>query len=283
MYLGTSAFPKPVQATTINRNTFLDDLVHSLYLHSSKWKFIPRACSKSPIRRAQIITYLFRSLGTTILCASRMEAKMPVCMRVLLTFALVATPLAIAGPKKKDPLPAYVLKAHTAVVIVDPSAGTSLNSPLANKKAQEDVEQALMKWGRLSLVLDPQSADLVIVIRKGSGKLVEPTIGGLPTNDRPVIVQQTDRNIRIGGQQGRAPGSPQQPSPQDTSASPQMEVAPPDDMFSVYEGRSEGAIDQRPIAWRLVAKNALHSPDVPAVVEFRKAVESAEKEKKSKP
>jgi hypothetical protein len=212
-----------------------------------------------------------------------MEANMPVRMRVLLTFALVATSLAIAGPKKRDQLPAYVLKAHTAVVIVDPSAGTSANSPLANKKAQEDVEQALTKWGRFSLVLDPQSADLVIVIRKGSGKLVQPTIAGLPTNDRPVIVQQTDSSIRIGGQQGRAPGSPQQPLPQDTSPSPQMEVTPPDDMFWVYEGRSEGAIDQRPIAWRLVAKNALHSPDVPAVVEFRKAVESAEKEKKSKP
>jgi hypothetical protein len=212
-----------------------------------------------------------------------MEAMMPIRMRVLLAFVLIATSLALAGPKKRDQLPAYVLKAHTAVVIVDPSAGTSVNSPLANKKAQEDVEQALMKWGRLSLVLDPQSADLVIVIRKGSGKLVQPTIGGLPTNDRPVIVQQTDRSIRIGGQQGRAPGSPQQPLPQDTNPAPQIEAAPPDDMFSVYEGGSAGAIEQRPIAWRLVAKNALQSPEVPAVVEFRKAIETAEKEKKSKP
>jgi hypothetical protein len=208
---------------------------------------------------------------------------MPIRMRVLLTFVLVATSFVVAGPKKKDQLPAYVLKAHTAVVIIDPSAGISASSPLGNKKAQEEVEQALMKWGRFNLVLDSQSADLVIVIRKGSGKLVQPTIGGLPTNDRPVIVQQTDSSIRIGGQQGRSPGSPQQPLPQDTSPAPQMEVASPDDMFSVYEGRREGAIDQRPIAWRYVTKNALHSPDVPAVVEFRKAIESAEKDKKSQP
>jgi hypothetical protein len=212
-----------------------------------------------------------------------MEAVMHIRMHVLLTFILFATSLAIAGPKKKNKLPAYVLKARTAIVIIDPTAGVSASSPLANKKAQEDVEQALMKWGRLSLVLDPQSADLVIVIRKGSGKLVQPTIGGLPTNDRPVIVQQTDSSIRIGGQQGRAPGSPQQPLPQDTSPAPQVEVAPPDDIFSVYEGHNEGAIDQRPLAWRYVTKNALHSPDVPAVVEFRKAIESAEKEQKSKP
>ena len=215
---------------------------------------------------------------------------MPIRMRVLLTFVLVATSLAIAGPKKKDQLPVYVLKAHTAMVIIDPNAGTSLTDPLANKTAQDEVEKALMKWGRLSLVMDPRSADLVIVIRKGSGKLVQPTVGGVPTNDRPVIVQQTDRSIRLGGQQGRAPGSPQQPSPQDTSPTPQMEVTPPDDMFTVYEGQSEGAIDQRPIpidqrpiAWRFVSKNALHSPDVPAVSEFRKAIESAEKDQKSKP
>jgi hypothetical protein len=211
---------------------------------------------------------------------------MPIRMRVLLIF-LVATSVAIAGPKKKDQLPAYVLKAHTAVVIIDPSAGIPASSPLANKKAQEDVEQALMKWGRLSLIQNPQSADLVIVIRKGPGKLVQQTIGGLPTNDRPVIVQQTDSSIRVGGQHGPVPGLPQQPSPHDTSPAPQTEVGSPDDMFSVYEGGSQEAFDQRPIAWRFVSKNALHSPDVPAVVEFRKAVESAEKEnekgKKSKP
>jgi hypothetical protein len=202
-------------------------------------------------------------------------------VRVLFIFVFIATSLAIAGPKKKEQLPAYILRAHTAIVIIDPNAGVSVSSPLANKKAQEDVEQALMKWGRLSLVMDPQSADLVIVIRKDSGKLVQPTIGGVPTNDRSVIVQQTDRNIRIGGQQGRAPGSPQQPSPQDTSPAPQMEAGSPDDMFSVYEGRSGEAIDQRPVAWRFVTKNALHSPDVPAVIEFRKVIES-ERGQKSK-
>src|SRR5258707_148583 len=180
---------------------------------------------------------------------NRMEAMMPVRMRSLLVFVFLSASLAIGAPKKKDPLPAYVLKAHTAIVIIDPNAGVSATSPFANKKAQEDVELALTKCGRFNLVMDPQSADLVIVIRKGSGKLVQPTIGGIPTNDRPVIVQQTDSSIRIGGQQGRAPGAPQQPMPQDTNAGPQMEVAPPDDMFSVYAGHGEGAIDQRPIAW----------------------------------
>src|SRR2546430_12251477 len=37
-------------------------------------------------------------------------------------------------------------------------------------------------------------------VRKGSGKIVQPTIGGLPRNDRPVIVQPTDTGIRVGVQ-----------------------------------------------------------------------------------
>ena len=46
-----------------------------------------------------------------------------------------------------------------------------------------------MKWGRFTPVMDTQTADLVITVRKGSGKIVQPTIGGLATNDRPVVVQ----------------------------------------------------------------------------------------------
>src|SRR6059036_3068618 len=119
----------------------------------------------------------------------RMEAAMLVRIRVLSLLILVFSSLGIAGDKKKIVLPAYVLKARTVVVLIDPNAGTSLTSPLANKTAQEDVEKALMKWGRFAPVMDTQTADLVITVRKGSGKIVQPTIGGLPTNDRPVVVQ----------------------------------------------------------------------------------------------
>src|SRR6266481_6404931 len=169
-------------------------------------------------------------------CVRRMEAVMLVRVRVLLLMVLVFTSLAIAGNKKKNLLPAFVLRARTVLVLIDPEAGISATSPLANKTAQEDVEKALMKWGRLTPVLDTQTADLVITVRKGSGKIVQPTIGGEPTNDRPVIVQPTDSGVRIGVQQGRPPDATQS-GPQDTRAHPQMEAAPPDDMFAVYEGR----------------------------------------------
>jgi hypothetical protein len=203
-------------------------------------------------------------------------------MRALLCLLLLFTSLAVADKKKKIVLPPYVLAARTVVVLIDPNTGISPASPLANKTAQEDVEKALMKWGRLNPVLDTQTADLVIIVRKGSGKIVQPTIGGAPTNDRPVIVQQTDNAIRIGAQQGRQPGSTD-PAPQDTRPHPQTEVGPSEDMFAVYEGHTVAAFDQQAPAWRYLAKDALRSPNVPAVAEFRKLVDEAEKQQKTKP
>jgi hypothetical protein len=210
-----------------------------------------------------------------------MEVVMLVRMRVVLLVVLLSTSLAIAGGKKKILLPDFVLKAHTVRVIVDPDAGTSMTAPQANKTAQDEVEKALMKWGRLRPVMEGMPADLVITVRKGSGKIVQPTISGEPTNDRPVVVQPTDNGIRIGGQQGRSPNATQSPA-EDPKPRPQMEAGPPDDMFVVYEG-GEGAGLEGAVAWHYSSKDALRSPDVPAVAEFRKIIEAAEKQKQSKP
>ena len=206
---------------------------------------------------------------------------MPVRMRVSFLMIILVASLATAGDKKKVLLPAYVLQAKTVLVIIDPDAGISMTAPQANKTAQDDVEKALMKWGRFAPVVAGMPADLVITVRKGSGKLVQPTIGGEPTNDRPVIVQQTDNAIHIGGQVGRPPDA-QQGTPQDNKPHTQMEAAPPDDMFAVYEGRV-GLHPDGPPVWHYYAKNALRSPDVPAVAEFRKIIEAALKQQKTKP
>jgi hypothetical protein len=102
-------------------------------------------------------------------------------------------------------------------------------------------------------------------------------------------VQQTDNAIRIGGQKGRAPGSPDQTMPQDTRPEQQTEVGPgiAQDSFVVY-GPGNGAgpdmgspgtqITARNIGWRSMGKNILKSPDLPAIADFRKAVEETEKQ-----
>jgi len=205
-------------------------------------------------------------------------------LSLLLSLALLLACLAPANNKKKDSLPAEVLDAQTVVVLVDPDAGMSTSAPLANRTAQEDVEKALAKWGRLKPVLVGNTADLVITVRKGNGKIVQPTVNGEPTNDRPVVVQPSDNGIHIGAQQGRPPDSTQRPS-QDTSPGLGSEVGSTEDTFLVYRGGPAGDALERAPVWRYVAKNGLHSPDVPAVAEFRKAIEAAlkQQQKTTKP
>jgi hypothetical protein len=170
------------------------------------------------------------------------------------------------------------------VVLVDPDAGMSTSAPLANRTAQEDVEKALAKWGRLKPVLVGNTADLVITVRKGNGKIVQPTVSGEPTNDRPVVVVPSDSGIHVGVQQGRPADSTQAP-PADTSPRLGGEVGPTEDTFLVYRGGSGSPPLERAPVWRYVSKNALHSPDVPAVGEFRKAIEAAikQQQKTTKP
>jgi hypothetical protein len=62
-----------------------------------------------------------------------------------------------------------------------------------------------------------------------------------------------------------------------TSGQPQAEIGRVNDSFLVYEGDTSDPTGGVP-AWRLDRKNALHSHDVPAVDEFRKAIAEAEKQ-----
>ena len=133
-------------------------------------------------------------------------------LSLLLSLVLLLACFAPANTKKKDALPAEVLEAQTVVVLVDPDAGMSTSAPLANRTAQEDVEKALAKWGRLKPVLVGNTADLVITVRKGNGKIVQPTVNGEPTNDRPVVVVPSDNGIHIGAQQGHPSDSTERPS-----------------------------------------------------------------------
>lgn len=199
---------------------------------------------------------------------------------------LVAIPLtlllilpAIAKDKKKPLLPEDVLRAQTVLVVIDPEAGEPLDQPRANYTARENVEKALMEWGRFRLVMDGQPSDLVIAIRTGSGQSVRPTIKGGPMDQRPGVGQSTDSSVRIGVQQGQPPMGDPSTYPQDRRPHVSNEVGPSDDMFAVYRGSMADPLDSPPV-WRYIKKDCLRpSPQVPAVEEFRKAVAEAERPK----
>jgi hypothetical protein len=184
----------------------------------------------------------------------------------------------IAKEKTKTTLPAYVLAARTVAVVIDPDAGVSLEDPNANQVAQKDVETALLGCGRFEPVLSVKMADLIIVVRKGTGKVASPTVHEPRQDSRPGDVTSVDNGISVGVQHGPRPGLSGAPlgTQPDEGPHPQAEVGNSQDSFTVYEGQVENPLD-RPAAWRYIAKDGLHPHNVPAVDEFRKAVQEAVK------
>ena len=197
------------------------------------------------------------------------------CRRNLVLPVLFLSCLVAVGKgKKKVPLPVDILQAHTAWVIVDPHAGVDVQDPNADRIARQNVENALAKWGRLQPVTDPSQADLIITVRKSNGKLVQPTIAGTPINSPPpVIAQRTDAGISASGRAG--------PPLQTSQPHPQVEVGSIEDVFVVYRGDPQHVTPENPLdsppVWRYAAKDALESPGVPAVEQFRKAIDKSEK------
>jgi hypothetical protein len=201
-------------------------------------------------------------------------------------FALFAVSLLATfgfAKDKKPSLPAYVLSAKTVAVIIDPSAGISVDDPRANQDAQRDVEAALLSWGRLEPVPSRETADLIIVVRKGNGRMTNETIPDARQNSRIGMGGPGDNGGSVGGQRGPQSGMPDQSGmgsgPQ--SPSPQMEIGRADDLFVVYKGGDEKPLDAPP-AWRYVGTDGLSPRSVPAVAAFRKAIENAEKAAASK-
>jgi hypothetical protein len=145
-----------------------------------------------------------------------------------------------------------------------------------------------MNWGRFMPVMGPEGADLIIVVRKGHGRLVDSTIIDPRQNNRAGVINPTDNGVGIGAQNGRPPNmggsadGPFQPGSQSQAPQPrqtpqtQMEIGGADDSFTVFEGGVAKPLNGSP-GWRYMAPDGLRSHNVPAVEEFKKAVAAAEK------
>lgn len=207
---------------------------------------------------------------------------------------LLLPSLTFAKDKSKSMLPLDVLQAHTVSIVIDPDAGVSLDDPRANEVAQRDVETALLNWGRYQPILDGPNADLIIVIRRGTGKVASGTIHDPRQGRRPVAIDPTDTGIDAGAQRGQPPpyagdvpdasqggtnGPLNDPTNRqiDQRPHPQAEIgsSAAEDSFLVYRGKVDKPLDAPPV-WRYQAKNALKPHTVPVVDVFRKAVVEAD-------
>jgi hypothetical protein len=95
------------------------------------------------------------------------EAIMVSRISIVFLFLLLLARPGDAKNKKKQLLPDYVLRAQYVLVVIQPDAVESMTNPGENRAAQDAVENAISKWGRFTLTPDPQTADLIIAVRKG--------------------------------------------------------------------------------------------------------------------
>ena len=199
---------------------------------------------------------------------------------------LAVVPLASAKDKKKQVLPSYVLKAQTVAVVIRPEAGEPLTSPSANRTAQVNVMNALSKWGRYRVVSDAQTADLIVAVQKGHAN--GPTVHNSPVDSQPVTldggVPPDNGGVPPAGVGRRSPdltnpgiGRPATRTPNISNDSGMSE-----DSFEVYMGGVDYPLDAPPV-WRYMAKDALNSPQMTAVQQFKNAVNESDLVSQQKP
>jgi hypothetical protein len=210
-------------------------------------------------------------------------------VRITIFFAIVlaVVPLASAKDKKKQPLPNYVLKAQTIAVVIRPEAGEPLASPTANRNAQINVMNALSKWGRYRVVSDAQTADLIVAVQKGHAN--GPTIRNSPGDSQPVTLDggvppSDGGSVPPAGVGRRSPDltNPGMGRPATRSPGITNEAGMSEDSFEVFMGGVDYPLDAPPV-WRYVAKDALSSPQMTAIQQFKNAVNDSDQISQQKP
>jgi hypothetical protein len=205
---------------------------------------------------------------------------MPKRVSTLIALGLVVT-FGFAKDKTKATLPPYVLHARTVAVIIDRTANMSIDDPQANLTAQRDVEAALLKWGRFEPVSNTQSADLIVVVRRGNGRLMDETVPDARQNSGGI--NPTDHGGSMGPQRSSQPNLPTEPGlgpGQQTSRYP-SDIGDTEDSFTVFKGGDNPQYATP--AWKYVARDGLNPQTVPAVAAFKKAVAAADKAAAQKP
>ena len=202
-------------------------------------------------------------------------------MLYLFLLFLLLAPQLDAKDKKKQLLPDYVLRAERVLVVIHPDASEGVTNPMANRMARDDVERAITKWGRFNLVMDANTAQLIIALRKGTKS--GPIISHSPVDDRPVMTLPSGGVARVGQRPGYPPLT--EPLPRGVGdRGPQLgsQIGSSEDTFEVYLGGGEFPLDASPV-WRYTAQDSINAPHVAAVEQFRKAIEESEKQRHQKP
>lgn len=160
-------------------------------------------------------------------------------------------------------LPERLARAKYAIVAIlgekgELDFGYRLTTPQEDRHARDSVEQALRKWKRYSITMQPDQAELLFVVRSGRNASVYVRTG-------PPLDARGTATV------GRTP--PRQTDPtRDSSRGVTVggDVAPPDDFIEVYS-MDDGRQGMR--LWRGVKKGGLAGTDPPLLAAYRKQVD----------
>jgi hypothetical protein len=191
----------------------------------------------------------------------------------------------LAGAQQKPISQAHrwdILEARTVAVVAYPVSVAQDSQE--NQRARLDVQAAMQKWGKYQVVDVDDNPDLIMVVRKGHAQAT--TIGDT-TTPPPVLVDPVGSGVHIGIQRGQNP--PLSRTDPGAGSQPRLgaEGGSAEDLLDVYLGGrplpgdasrdpTKYPLDEPPV-WFYTGKDALKSPNIEAVAEFRKAVEAAER------
>lgn len=194
---------------------------------------------------------------------------MSIRLSIVFFLSLLSVFQADAKNKKKQPVSEDVLKAQTVLVVVLPDTRATVTNQADTQTVRDELEKALRKWGRFSLVHSPP-ADLLIVAHQGH--VEAPKISIPPVDTRSVMHPNPPPY----------PDTPGLRPPRESAQRAAAELRSEEDTFEVYSGGVDHPLDASPL-WQYRAKLALHGPKVAAVEQFRKAIDESEKLSQQKP
>jgi hypothetical protein len=174
---------------------------------------------------------------------------------------LVMTP-ALVLAQKKAKIPALFDRAR--FVYVEAMSGDEFKPGVysEDRRAIEDVRNALETWGRYELTTQRSQADLVFLVRKG--RLASANLGGGASAGSDPQASPFPGQRQSGQAAGRIP---QAGGGIETGA----EAGPPDDLLEVCTLGSDGKLSS-PI-WYRMQEDGLASPRVPLFAWLKSAVE----------
>ncbi|HUD14907.1 MAG TPA: hypothetical protein VMQ56_14740 [Terracidiphilus sp.] len=179
--------------------------------------------------------------------------------KAILLLAILLPAFGLAEKKKHNDVPEAFAAAHSVYVEAEDGDYSKPGVSAADRKAIEDVQDAVQAWRRYTLAVHPEQADLILVVRKGLSSGGVDSQSGLPTTPR---VPNGQTSVRAPGQPGDA-----------DSMGPAAQLGAEGDRLLVYSMTADGK--RKGPVWTRELQGGLDAPSNLLVQQLKSAVERA--------